>query len=153
MTNTPTHKIWQGVRKRCLQKTAHNYHRYGGRGIQLCARWNDFLNFLADMGERPDGMTIERLDNNGDYEPGNCRWSTHAEQASNRRNNIFINGETISNFCRRLGLKMKSFHHYYRIVNLPLEEAVSKASTLANPRPKGRLKGERIINGRVVLSN
>lgn len=79
------YRSWLAMRQRCLDPNTRSYKDYGGRGIKICDRWNDFANFLEDMGERPAGMTIDREKVNGHYEPGNCRWATTKQQSENRR--------------------------------------------------------------------
>lgn len=82
----PLYSVWCGMKKRCYTKSAHNYEYYGGRGIKVCDRWrDDFLAFVVDMGEKPDGYTIERKDNDGDYCPDNCIWADKSTQMRNRR--------------------------------------------------------------------
>ncbi len=94
---TPTWHIWQGMIQRCRNPKNPSFKNYGGRGIKVCERWMDFDSFLADMGQRPAGMEIDRFpDNDGDYEPGNCRWATDAEQSRNNSRNVRLEyqGET-----------------------------------------------------------
>jgi hypothetical protein len=91
MFGTPEFAAWSHMIQRCTNPNDDSYADYGARGITVCDRWkNDFLNFFADMGPRPTGMTLERDEVNGNYEPGNCRWATKKEQANNTRRNRLI---------------------------------------------------------------
>lgn len=86
MTKEPEYAVWNAMLQRCEKENYALYKNYGGRGIKVCERWHKFANFIADMGRRPsDDHTLERVDNDGDYEPGNCRWDTRAAQSLNQR--------------------------------------------------------------------
>lgn len=132
----PLKGIYFGVMRRCYSPDDKQFADYGGRGIKMCNRWlskqsdaQGFWNFVADMGERPKGTTIERIDNDGDYEPSNCRWATRAEQQRNRRNNLMItyNGKTqcAKDWATELGMDDVTIGRRYK-KRLPLELVFSK---------------------------
>lgn len=125
LSNSRAHKAWCAMKKRCLNRNDHAYMRYGGRGITICARWlNSFENFYADMGQCPDDLELERVDVNGHYEPGNCRWATIAEQANNKRNTrrVLVNGVAMGllEAARVTGRKYATvYYHAVRSGTLP----------------------------------
>lgn len=106
---TLTWSSWQSMQQRCNNQKHHAYQRYGGRGITVCRRWHDYDNFLADMGERPEGTSLERRKNNKGYSPGNCYWATRTEQQRNRRSNRYLtaDGRTqlLADWAKELGTR------------------------------------------------
>jgi hypothetical protein len=98
MCETPTYKSWNSMIGRCTNPADPSFQRYGGVGITVCERWTTFDNFLADMGIRPAGTSLDRIDPVGNYEPANCRWASAKVQANNRRNNrtVEYRGETMT---------------------------------------------------------
>ena len=114
LTGTTTFNIWATMKARCLNANKDSYHRYGGRGISVCDRWLSFENFLEDMGERPEDMSIERLDNDGNYEPSNCKWVTNHEQSRNKANNRWLEyqGERLilTDWSEKTGLSKQVIH-------------------------------------------
>lgn len=139
---TPEYEAWRGVITRCEDKNKPQYPDYGGRGITVCDRWREpngqgFINFLDDMGERPSkGHSIDRKDNNGNYEPANCRWATRSEQAQNKRNtrNLEAFGKTqcLSVWAREYGMSAGVLCNRLKR-GMSIEEALTKPL-----RPTGR---------------
>jgi hypothetical protein len=102
------YRIWTGMWRRCTNQNSGDWPGYGGRGITVCERWRSFEVFFADMGCRPPGTTLDRIDNNGNYEPGNCRWATKEEQNGNRRTSVILEyrgkRQSLSAWAREVGL-------------------------------------------------
>lgn len=125
-----TYNSWQQMIRRCNNKTHKQYKNYGGRGIIVCARWlgkRGFENFLKDMGERPSGLTIERIENNGNYEPENCKWASYLEQNRNRRSNRYIEygGKKmiLAQWARELGISGGTLRKRL-VLGWPIEKAL-----------------------------
>ena len=126
----PEYTVWKSMRQRCSDPNKHNYHRYGGRGITVCARWSSFDAFITDMGPRPSSShSLDRRDNNGPYTPSNCRWATLEEQNNNQARTVrlTLRGEclSISQWARRIGAAPKTIT--YRLARgWPLEDALTQ---------------------------
>lgn len=125
----PLYEVWSAMIQRCTNPRSRQYKDYGGRGITVCERWRSFPNFFADMAPRPTGGLLDRKDNNGSYEPGNCRWATRKEQNSNRRNCIYVDcdGEcvTLKEYCRRKGLRYRPIVKRIQDRGWPIELALT----------------------------
>lgn len=114
------YSVWYGMLNRCYNTHEQNYKYYGGRGIKVCDRWRkSYRNFWEDMGTRPTGYTLDRIDNNGDYEPGNCRWATRSQQQRNTRlnRNLTLNGQTrcLSEWAAIIGIDPVSLRQRVRL--------------------------------------
>ena len=132
------------MKKRCNDQKHGSYKNYGGRGIRYCDRWESFVNFLADMGIKPLGTSIDRRDNNGNYTPKHCRWATRNQQNNNSRHNrlITIGGKTknMTQWCNHYGIKL---HTVYRRLRIGMSERQALTEPVTpngihlrqNPRP------------------
>ncbi len=129
MSGTSTYRTWASMRQRCNNENDDKYSRYGGRGIKVCDRWNDFENFYVDMGERPKGMTIDRLDNTKGYFLSNCRWAACRIQQNNRRNNriILFNGksQTIAQWSRDTGIPYSVIYSRLTRLGWTIEKSIT----------------------------
>jgi len=125
MEGTSIYNTWADMLQRCRNPKRKNYHDYGGRGITVCELWTKFENFHEDMGPRPEGSSLDRINNEGNYEPDNCRWATRQEQNNNRRNTVMINGEPLTVAARRHGMSPKTLHKRYVVLGWAIERALS----------------------------
>lgn len=129
-TRTPELRSYRKMKERCLNKNHDVFSYYGGRGITVCERWqNSFQAFLDDMGPRPPGMSLDRIDADGNYEPRNCRWATPAEQSNNRRNNVVVTvgglRMTLKQYALECGVGYKALHARVRQRGQSLDDAVA----------------------------
>lgn len=126
MSHTSTYRIWSLMLHRCLNSNDKRWHRYGGRGICVCERGLKFENFLADMGVVPEGLTLERNNNDGNYEPDNCRWATKREQNNNRVDVLHIEFEgethTLVGWADKTGIKYGTLYKRLKVKKLPLHQ-------------------------------
>lgn len=134
MEGTPTYNTWAHMLSRCRNSKHKQYSDYGGRGIEVCDRWLKFENFFADMGEKPDGLSLDRVDNDGNYEPSNCRWASDRQQVNNRRNSpTGRDGKSLAELAREHGLpwrrvfeRVRSGWDVERALNTPIRKKTTK---------------------------
>lgn len=136
-----TWKSWQAMRQRCNYPKDICYKNYGGRGIKVCSGWqNSFVNFLSDMGERPNGFVLDRIDNEKGYDISNCRWSSILDSARNKTNLLYIefNGEKkcLKEWCLILGLNYQAVYKRLFNYNWSVSEAFSKKISKNNKKWK-----------------
>lgn len=134
-SNTPTYQSWVAMKKRCSYAKHPAYKHYGGRGITVCDKWQSFAGFYEDMGERPEGTDLDRLDNDSGYYKANCRWATPAEQACNRRNTVVIefNGRRlmVHEWAAELGIKPSTlWTRLYK--GMPVERVLTQPVSTKN---------------------
>jgi hypothetical protein len=125
----PLYKVWAGILRRCDNPNEKNWERYGGRGIKVCDRWRDYINFKADMGATyARGLSIERNDNDGHYEPGNCRWATRKEQARNRRSSFLVDfagsRRPLIEWTEYFRLSFSTVYQRIKVLGWPVDEAL-----------------------------
>lgn len=136
-SKTPTYRTWIGMKSRCQNTNYGRFNDYGGRGITVCERWQSFELFLADMGERPQGMELDRIDNDGNYTKENCRWVSSKENGRNTRKNVFLTHDgktcTIAEWAEILGIGSATIHFRHskgwtaeRILTQPLKKRIQK---------------------------
>lgn len=129
LSKTEIYDVWVNMKSRCLNQSNKSFHNYGGRGIKVCERWMQFDNFFADMGEPPARHEIDRIDNDGDYLPSNCKWSTKQEQCENRRSNklFTVNKQqkTISQLSREYGINYFTLRARLTKLNWDIDRALT----------------------------
>ncbi|WP_198432732.1 hypothetical protein [Burkholderia ubonensis] len=134
---SPEYHSWASMMTRCTNPKSSKYADYGGRGILVCERWHDFENFLADMGLRPEGTTLERKEVNGNYEPGNCIWATRKRQSNNTRANTVLEyagrHQSIADWASEFGLAYNTLIARIHRLKWPIEKALKTP-----PRPLAR---------------
>jgi hypothetical protein len=142
---TPEYNVWHAMLERCRNPRNPAWDDYGGRGIAVCGRWQHFEAFRSDMGVRPPGGTLERIDVDGNYEPGNCRWASAQEQANNRRNNRVIAHagakRTLAEWARFAGISTSCLRHRLSS-GWPMDAALAHSAdrSASNVRTKGAAK-------------
>ena len=129
MRNSRIYLTWNSMLNRCRNPRVRSYKSYGGRGIIVCERWLTFAQFLRDMGPQPDGLWLDRIDSNGPYDLGNCRWASRTEQANNKRNNVCITWnnvtKSIADWAREIGIPRDTLSKRIQKYNWPINRAMT----------------------------
>ena len=129
-TKSRVYVIWKAMRRRCQSPKALEFKNYGGRGISVCERWQTFENFYEDMGDPPDGFSIERENNDGNYEPSNCRWASYKEQLNNTRSNRFLEAfgkrQTLTQWSEELNIPVTTIRNRLDRAGLSVERALRR---------------------------
>lgn len=132
MSSTPIYKLWCSMVKRCSNQNDKDYSNYGGRGIKVSTNWLSFENFYKDMGDRPQGLTLDRIDTNSSYCKDNCRWATPKEQNGNKTTsrNITYNNitQTIGEWCRELNIPSTTFRRKFLDKGLTIDQIIKECS-------------------------
>jgi hypothetical protein len=154
-TKSVEYAIWNSMKMRCNNLNNDSYDYYGGRGIKVCERWaNSFENFYEDMGKRPEGMSIDRIDVNADYCPENCRWATVEEQSRNKRDNVYIEykGERkiLSDWAKELNMSVPALSNRLNKYGYTIEEAFN---TKINGSKSSKLSGEKNPMSKLNIEN
>lgn len=135
---SPAYKTWTHMIQRCTNPDNQAYKDYGGRGISICDRWMIFETFYEDMGERPESTSLDRINVNGNYEPGNCRWATQEVQHNNKRSNVYLEYEgerlSIAQLSRKTGMSKNIIKYRVMHKGMSVEEAISMGSERGNAR-------------------
>jgi hypothetical protein len=146
LNETPTYGVWSRMMLRCYNENYPAFKYYGDRGIEVCSRWHDFLLFLEDVGEKPNDMSLGRIDNNGNYEPSNCRWETSKQQVRNRSNSIVVRFEgkevASAELAERFGMKPRALAARLR-AGYPPEQAVLPRNALRTIAQQARRQKEK----------
>ncbi len=129
LTNSSIYAIWDSMHQRCTNPNRKDFVKYGARGILVCERWKEFHNFFADMGDKPAGMSLDRVDNSKGYSPENCRWATAKQQNRNQSSNVNItfNGETmcINAWAEKTGINEITLHARLQMYRWPVARALT----------------------------
>lgn len=139
MRNTAEYATWRRMLSRCQNSKNKFYHRYGGRGITVCDEWLQFSNFFKHMGYRPAGTSLDRINNNGNYEPGNCRWASQTVQQNNRASTRIVNAfginQSIAMWSRLMGINKDTIYHRIK-TGWPIETAIATRPNTKKHTPK-----------------
>ena len=137
-SRSPVYRVWLQMIQRCENPNDAAFHHYGARGISVCPEWHSFEAFIADMGVRPKGYSLDRIDNDGNYQPGNCRWATTKQQLNNtRRNRVYeFNGrkQSLEAWCDELGIKPQALNARLNTYGWPIERALTEPVSFRTPR-------------------